>query len=52
MLCLINYLMTTVGFLVRISLRSNNTNKMASKTMVFSNASGTLFSAIDRVAKP
>jgi hypothetical protein len=52
MLWLLNYLMATVGFLVRISLRPKNMNKMASKTMAFANASDTLFSAIDTVAKP
>jgi hypothetical protein len=50
MLWLLHYLMATVGFLVKISLRPKNTNKMASKMIVFANASGTLFSAIDMVA--
>ncbi len=52
MLWLFNYLMAAVGFFVRISLRPNNRNKMVSKTMVFTNASGTLFSGIDTVARP
>jgi hypothetical protein len=43
--------MAAVGFLVRISLRPNNTSKMASKTMAFANASGMLFSGIDTVAR-
>jgi hypothetical protein len=47
MLWLLNYLIAAVGFLVRISLRPNYTNKMASKTMAFTNASSTLFSTID-----
>jgi hypothetical protein len=50
MLWLLNYLMAAVGFLVRISLRPNNTNNMASKTMAFTNANGMLFSPIDMVA--
>jgi hypothetical protein len=52
MLWLLNYLMATVGFLVRISMRPNNMNKLASKTMAFTNTSGMLFSAIDMVARP
>ncbi len=35
---------------VMASLRPNNANKMASKTMVVLNATGILFSAIDMVA--
>jgi hypothetical protein len=50
MLWLLNYLIAAVGFLVRIPLRPNNTNKTASKMMAFTNASGTLFSTIDTAA--
>jgi hypothetical protein len=52
MLWLLNYLMAAVGFLVWTSLMPSNTNKIASKTMAFANASGMLFSAIDRVGRP
>jgi hypothetical protein len=52
MLWLLNYLMAAVCFLVRISLRPNNTNKMASEMMAFANANGMLFSAIDTIARP
>jgi hypothetical protein len=45
-------LMATIGFLIRRSFRPNATNKIVRNTMASTIASGTLFMAIDTVARP